>query len=126
MTASNVPCPHCGAPPFSAYLGHIKECGLNENCPVRTKHCVEREARHKAEKKNKIYEEFLHKINLACLCGDNETIRKLIANADDWSYAHRQGNGMLSEEEQEANIESKLQRLTRTEGEGGIVCVCVV
>lgn len=41
------------------------------------------------EEKVEIYEKFLHKINLYCVCMNNDGIRQLIENADSWSYAHR-------------------------------------
>jgi hypothetical protein len=57
-------------------------------------------------KKEKIqqYEDFLHKINMATVCGRNDIIQKLIENADKWSYAHRVGNGELSDKEQQKII----------------------
>lgn len=57
-------------------------------------------------KKEKIqqYEDFLHKINLAIVCGRSDIIQKLIENANKWSYAHRAGNGELSDKEQQKII----------------------
>jgi hypothetical protein len=60
------------------------------------------------------YEDFLHKINLACTCGDGLALEELISNADAWSYAHRQGNGELSVNKQEELIASKLEKLCNT------------
>jgi len=67
----------------------------------------------KPDDKEKIatYEGFLHDINLYLTCGDNGKIRKLVNNADGWSYAHRQGNGELSDEEQQNLIDSKFWKL---------------
>ena len=67
----------------------------------------------KPSKKEKIemYESFLHKINVAVVCGRDDIIRKLIANADNWSYAHRAGNGELTEKEQEDGIVKKFWKL---------------
>jgi hypothetical protein len=64
------------------------------------------------QEKIKVYEDFLHKINLFCVCGNNDGLRKLIENADAWSYAARAGNGELSEEEQEELIAAKFWKLT--------------
>lgn len=50
------------------------------------------------------YEEFLHKINLMMIAGNNDGIRKLLENADNWSYSHRVSNGELSEKEQQTLI----------------------
>jgi hypothetical protein len=63
------------------------------------------------EEKVKIYEDFLHRINLYIVCGNNDGIRQLIQNADAWSYSWRQGNGELSDEEQDQLIASKFWKL---------------
>ena len=67
------------------------------------------------EEKVKKYEDFLHKINLAQTCMNNSMMLKLIGNADAWSYAHRQGNGELGDEEQEKLITAKFWHLTDTD-----------
>jgi len=54
-----------------------------------------------------------HAINMACTCGNNERIRNIVGAIDSWSYAHRQGNGDITEEEQEELINNKLRRLER-------------
>ncbi|CAB5226528.1 hypothetical protein UFOVP760_301 [uncultured Caudovirales phage] len=64
--------------------------------------------------KVKMYEAFLHKISMACTCMDNLAIQELVQNADSWSYAHRQGNGMLSDKEQQELINSKFFKLCDT------------
>ena len=61
-----------------------------------------------------MYEAFLHKISMACTCMDNLAIQELVQNADAWSYAHRQGNGMLSDKEQQELINSKFLKLYDT------------
>lgn len=61
-----------------------------------------------------MYEAFLHKISMACTCMDNLAIQELVQNADSWSYAHRQGNGMLSDKEQQELINSKFFKLCDT------------
>lgn len=60
------------------------------------------------------YEAFLHKINMACLCGDNLAIQELVQNADNYSYSFRQGNGELSDKEQQELINSKFVKLCDT------------
>jgi hypothetical protein len=51
------------------------------------------------------YEEVLHRIQIyAEVVMDNEKLSKIISNICRWSYAHRTGNGTLSEEEQNGII----------------------
>jgi len=61
-----------------------------------------------------MYEEFIHKINMACTIGDNLMLQELIANADKLSYSHRSGNGMLSDKRQQELINSKFFKLLDT------------
>jgi hypothetical protein len=61
--------------------------------------------------KVKMYEDFLHRISLYCNCGNNEAIRKLVQNADAFSYAHRVGNGEYSDEEQDRIVAAKFWKL---------------
>ncbi len=37
------------------------------------------------------YEAFLHKINMFIVSCNNDGIRELVENADNWSYSHRSG-----------------------------------
>ena len=74
------------------------------------------------EKENKIlrekvemYEGFLHDINMCYTCLNHEKIGKLVENADSWSYAHRVGNGIYSEEEQEAIVRKHFKALRKTD-----------
>ena len=64
--------------------------------------------------KVKMYEAFLHKISMACTCMDNLAIQELVQNADAFSYAHRQGNGMLTDKQQQELINSKFFKLLDT------------
>jgi len=64
--------------------------------------------------KVQMYEQFLHKISMACTCMDNLAIQELVQNADAFSYAHRQGNGMLSDNQQQDLINSKFFKLLDT------------
>jgi hypothetical protein len=61
------------------------------------------------------YEEFLHLINLMMISGESDSLRTLLNNADNWSYAHRKGNGELSEREQQRLINEMFHRLCDTE-----------
>ena len=65
--------------------------------------------------KIKMYETFLHRISLYCTCGNNDAIRKLVQNADNWSYGSRVGNGEYSDEEQERIVAAKFWKLIDTE-----------
>ena len=62
--------------------------------------------------KVRIYEELLHKIQLhADVTMNEKAVRKLIANICDWSYAHRVGNGALSQEEQKEYVKRAFDKL---------------
>lgn len=65
------------------------------------------------EEKIAMYEGFLHDINMYCVCGQNDKIKQLVWNADSWSYMHRCGNGMLSEDEQQEQINAAFWRLRK-------------
>jgi hypothetical protein len=60
------------------------------------------------------YESFLHKINMCCISGNNDGIRELVENADIWSYAHRVGNGELSDKKQQQAINNAFWKLCDT------------
>lgn len=63
------------------------------------------------KEKIKMYEDFLHAINMCVISCNDEGIRKLVKNADSWSYAHRVGNGELSEREQQEIINKNFWNL---------------
>ena len=58
-----------------------------------------------------MYENFLHKINACCIGMDNEAVKKLVANADAWSYAHRVGNGEFSDIQQQRVVTDAFYKL---------------
>jgi len=60
------------------------------------------------------YEEYLHRINACLISGNNEGIGELIENADNWSYAHRRGNGELSDKQQQTIINKAFWKLCET------------
>lgn len=60
------------------------------------------------------YESFLHKINLFIVSCNNDGIKKLITNADIWSYAHRAGNGELDDDKQQSIIDNAFWKLLDT------------
>jgi hypothetical protein len=60
------------------------------------------------------YESFLHKINMFVTCGNQEGVKELVMNADNWSYMHRIGNGEISEAEQKRLINQAFWNLCET------------
>jgi hypothetical protein len=61
------------------------------------------------------YENLFHLINTMMIACDNEGIKKLLSNIDNWSYMHRVGNGELSEKEQQVLINKAFWKLTDLE-----------
>lgn len=57
------------------------------------------------------YESLLHALQLNFEVMDSERVKQLLRNISAWSYAHRSGNGMLSEDEQDNRIESAFHKL---------------
>ena len=66
------------------------------------------------KEKVRMYEDFLHKINMGIICMSNTMVSDLVANADRWSYMHRIGNGMYSEREQQQVINDAFYKLLDT------------
>ena len=62
------------------------------------------------KEKIEIYEAFLHAINMAVVCCNNERIRELVENADSWSYAHRCGE-FMTDDERQGWIDQKTRKL---------------
>jgi len=66
--------------------------------------------------KVKVYEGLFHKINLYLLVGKDLT--EILMAIDRWSYAHRFGNGMLTQEEQQEVIDKVFEQIRNlVEGE---------
>lgn len=63
------------------------------------------------KEKVQIYEQLFHKINMSRIIFDHEKLLKLLDNIDRWSYAHRQGNGELSEKAQQELVNSNFWTL---------------
>lgn len=59
------------------------------------------------------YETFLHKINMFCISGNNDGIKELVENADNWSYAHRRGE-FLTDKQREKIINNMFWKLCDT------------
>ena len=60
-----------------------------------------------------MYEAFLHKINAFIISCNNDGIKELIANADNWSYAHRRGE-FLTDNQREKIINNMFWKLLDT------------
>lgn len=63
------------------------------------------------KEKVKMYEQFLDCLALYAETGNNCLVQDLINNAGDWAYAHRVGNGELSEKQQDQIIAAKFWKL---------------
>lgn len=63
------------------------------------------------KEKVRIYESVFHRISYCVTAMNNEGIRDIVSKINDWSYAHRAGNGELSEKEQKAQILRALEKL---------------
>ena len=57
------------------------------------------------------YEAFFHKINAHVLTLNHDKIRDAVTLIDSWSYAHRCGNGELSDYQQQKQIDHVVQRM---------------
>ena len=66
------------------------------------------------KEKVQMYESYLHKINMCVISCNNEGVRELVQNADMWSYAHRVGNGELSDRKQQQIINNAFWKLLDT------------
>lgn len=59
------------------------------------------------------YEAFLHKINSFIISCNNDGIRELVENADNWSYAHRRGE-FLTDNQRQKMINNAFWKLLDT------------
>lgn len=64
------------------------------------------------KEKIQMYEQFLHDIQLYSISGRGDLISILVGNACSWSYAHRVGNGELSDNQQDQIVANKFWKLT--------------
>lgn len=64
------------------------------------------------EEKVQVYEKLLHAIQLSrSVTLNKERVVQLLDQIDAWSYAHRVGNGALSDEEQQQRIDAAFWQL---------------
>ena len=61
-----------------------------------------------------LYEFYLHMINMFVVSCNNDGIAELVRNAEIWSYAHRIGNGELSDRQQQQAINNAFWKLCDT------------
>jgi hypothetical protein len=61
-----------------------------------------------------MYERYLHKLSILCMCTDGFGIKEMVTNADIWSYAHRVGNGELDDDQQQSAIDRAFWKLLDT------------
>ena len=66
----------------------------------------------KKSEKLAVYERFFHKISLAVLSQNQKSLQEALHIIDSWSYAHRMGNGELSEKEQEKAVEVRIKQMS--------------
>lgn len=66
------------------------------------------------KQKVEMYESYLHKINMFIISSNNDGIKELVYNADNWSYSHRIGNGELSDRKQKQAINNAFWKLLDT------------
>jgi hypothetical protein len=59
------------------------------------------------------YESFLHKINSFIVSCNNDGIKELVENADNWSYAHRRGE-FVTDSQRDKMINSAFWKLCDT------------
>lgn len=65
------------------------------------------------KQKVEMYEAFLHKINIFTISGNNDGIRELVANADNWSYSHRVGE-FVTDSQRQKTINNAFWKLCDT------------
>lgn len=64
----------------------------------------------------KIYRAFFHAIDLHYNCMNNEKVTEAVQLISRWSYAHRSGNGELTEHEQKQRVDSVIKRMEEFSG----------
>lgn len=69
------------------------------------------QSKYSDKKKVEIYERFFHQIQLYCISMNNAKVGEAVELIRNWSYAHRIGNGELSEEEVQEMIDNYIKRI---------------
>lgn len=65
----------------------------------------------KDKEKIAVYESMFHALHFAQVAMNPERVGRLLDSISAWSYAHRQGNGELTDEEQQKLIERSLKKM---------------
>ncbi|MNQ21363.1 hypothetical protein D3C85_344790 [compost metagenome] len=93
---------------------HLKSLNKTEE-----KHAAERAfigLYRKLEEKVEVYENLLHSIQASRVAFNSERVRLLLSLIDNWSYAHRQGNGEKSEKEIQEAVHAAFNKIKETVG----------
>lgn len=90
---------------------HIKRADKSFEKSLEDALGIKRNITFTNDEKLKIYEGFFHKINIYCTCMKNEKIADAISLIDSWSYSHRVGNGVLSEEKQQELVDNYIKKM---------------
>lgn len=64
-----------------------------------------------AKEKVWVYEQLMHSLALAYQMGNSQRISELLSLIEQWSYAHRVGNGTLSDRAQDNLIKQEFYRI---------------
>ena len=69
------------------------------------------------EKENEVFKRVFHHINThASITMNAERMQEIIGAICSWSYAHRAGNGELSDKEQQAVIDHEFEKIKQIVG----------
>ena len=79
---------------------------------MKTKQQQETQAILEIAKERDIYKSFIIQLALSADLSAHQDVMTLIQNARNWSYAHRSGNGEISEEETKRRIRQAADNLT--------------
>lgn len=63
------------------------------------------------KEKISVYEDILHALHFAQVAMNPERVGKLLDSISAWSYAFRQGNGELTDEEQQGLIDRAFNKM---------------
>lgn len=58
-----------------------------------------------------VFHSIMHIASIASTCGRDDHLRRIIFAMDDWSYAHRRGNGEPTERQQQQMVNHAFWRL---------------
>lgn len=68
----------------------------------------------KLRKENEVFQDAFHYINThAAITMNSDRVGEMVSAICGWSYAHRQGNGEYSEEQQQALIDRNFKKIKK-------------